>query len=286
MEFFDLFRNKRAADNIEKLENRALLRAIDAVANDDCPGNRQSLYRILLNVILLVPIPELPVNLTRGPSGVATNEPLKLPVLRDKDGQKFIPAFSDLEALRNWDPNAPYIGLTSIDLFKTALTSDVAHIAINLFDPIRRMIRPGGTVTRQEFQLLAEGRLPSGVVGPAVSFQLQEGEQVFVGTPTNEPPPEIVEALLSTAKTIENVDALYLAQIAAQKDHHAISQTVIGVELAEEIPLQQKKPIIGKLADSIRPLLPQNQFLDFMFVDDALGKEIKSRCKLLYRRVL
>src|SRR5215470_4048590 len=217
MGILDLFRGKAQPTTLDRLDNRHLLDAIDRVARADSPENRHNLHRTLLDVILLIPVPELPVTLAKGPSVNTITEPFKLPILSDKDGQKFIAAFSDLEALRNWDPNAPYIGLNSIDLFKSALSSDIDHIAINLYDPTRKMIRPGGTVTRQEFQLLAEGRLPAGVVGPAISFELKEGEQIFVGVPAKEPAPEIIQALQSAAKTVENITALYLAQIAAQR---------------------------------------------------------------------
>ena len=70
------------------------------------------------------------------------------------------PVFTDEEALRNWDPNTPSIGLNSRDLFKLIVPLPFAEVIINPFDPIRKMIRPGGHLTRPEFEALAAGCLP------------------------------------------------------------------------------------------------------------------------------
>jgi SseB protein N-terminal domain/SseB protein C-terminal domain len=283
--FLDRFRGKAPEISLERLDNRPLLTAMDAVAHDDSQEKRQHLYRTLLDVIFLVPVPEVPANLKRGPAVTTTTEPLRLPLLRDSNGNKFIPVFSDLEALRNWDPNAPYIGLHSVDLFKTALSSDVDHIAINLFDPIRKMIRSGGTVTRQEFQLLAGGQIPSGVVGKAIAFDLKPGQRLAMGIPAQEPKQEIMEALLSTAKTIEIISAIYLAQIGSQQNQKWISQTLLGIQLSKAgVTPEQKEKIVKHLIDCIHPRLGQHEFLDFMFVEGALGQQVKSHGKLLYQR--
>src|SRR5919198_531472 len=99
MGFLDLFRGKAQATSLDRLDNRDLLQAIDGVARGDSPENRRNLYRTLLDVVLLGPVPELPANYTRGQSVTTITEPLKLPVFRDKNGHTFVPAFSDLEAL-------------------------------------------------------------------------------------------------------------------------------------------------------------------------------------------
>lgn len=41
--------------------------------------------------------------------------------LTDRQGRRVTPVFSDLAALRNWDPNSPYAGLKAQDFFKKLL---------------------------------------------------------------------------------------------------------------------------------------------------------------------
>ena len=100
-----------------------------------------------------------------------------------------------------------------MDFFKVILDTYADRIVINPFDPIRKMIRPGGTVTRQEFQRLAENQIPSGAVGNAIAFRLEPGQRFAIGIPAREPKAELLDALVCTAKTIDSVVSLYLAQI-------------------------------------------------------------------------
>ena len=106
----DAFRGNKG-ENLEKLENRDLLNAIDALAHSDSAETRDRVYRTLLNVILLIPVAEIPTGFVPGENITHTRTPLRFPLIRDARGNKVVPIFSDLEALRNWDPNALYVGL-------------------------------------------------------------------------------------------------------------------------------------------------------------------------------
>ena len=283
MGIFDRFKKNAQPVDLEKLQNSALLKAIDAMALDSSPENRKRLYNVLLDVLFLVAISEIPANAKSGTWTVTGNEPLQFRLLQDREGNKLFPLFSDLEALRNWDPNTPYIGMKSVDLFKVILGTDADQIVINPFDPIRKMIRPGGTVTRQEFQLLAEKRIPSGVVGSAIAFELKPGQRLAIGIPAREPKAELLDALVSTARTIESVVALYLAQIASQENQKWVSQTLVGIQLNGILGTRGKEDIVRELAESIRPWVDRNQFLDFMIIESGLGQQVRAHGKLLYR---
>lgn len=283
MGIFDRFKKNAQPVDLEKLHNGALLKAIDATALDNSPENRKRLYNVLLDVLFLVPIAEIPANVEAGAWTATGDDPLQFRLLQNREGNKLFPVFSDLEALRNWDPNTPYIGMKSVDLFKVILRTDADQIVINPFDPIRKMIRPGGTLTRQEFQLLAENRIPSGAVGSTIAFDLKPGERVAIGVPAQEPKSELVAALVSTARNIGSVASLYLAQIASQKNQAWVSQTLIGIQLNKNLEKPLREEIVRELGESIRPWLDRNEFLDFMILDGGLAQQVTAHGKLLYK---
>lgn len=280
MGIFDLFRGKAQADSLERLENRPLLQAMEAVARDDSPETRTRLYRTFLDGILIIPTPEAPAGLKPGPFVTTGNESFQFPLLQEARGKKLIPVFSDLEALRNWDPNTPYIGLNSIALFKTVLGTEAEEIRINPFDPIRKMIRPGGTLTRREFQLLAERQIPEATASRRTG--IQPGERILIGIPAEEPPKVVLDALVVTAGSIEDINALFLFQIGSQQNGKWSFQKVIGVQLLHDLNDPQKREIIARLSKSIQPLLRADEFLDFMVLQGALEQQVMTSGKLLY----
>jgi hypothetical protein len=186
-----------------------------------------------------------------------------------------------LQALRNWDPNTPYIGLKSVDLFKTVLSTEADEIRINPFDPLRKMIRPGGTLTRREFQLLCEGRIPSESPGGMERVSFQPGQQILIGIPAKEPPPEVLDALVSTARSIDRINSLYLFQLGWQQDRNWKFQRLIGVRLIDDSD-PQKEEIIRKLAQSIQPLITADEFLNFIVLQGTLEQQVMTSGKLLY----
>ena len=72
-------------------------------------------------------------------------------------------AFTDEEALRNWNKTIPWIALQGTAFFQAVDSTEAEEIVINPYEPENpnsKMIRPGGRVTRWEFEALAEGRIP------------------------------------------------------------------------------------------------------------------------------
>jgi hypothetical protein len=279
--FLDRLRGKVQTNTLEELDNRPLLNAMEDLARQDSRESRALLYRTLLDAILIVPTPELPPNLKTGPFVATGNEAFHFPLLRDSRGTRLVPVFSDLGALRNWDPNTPYIGLNAVALFKTVLGTEAEEIRINPFDPLRKMIRPGGTLTRREFQLLSEGRIPSESPSGMERIAFQPGQQILIGIPAKEPAPEVLDALVSTARSIDRINSLYLFQLGWQQDRNWKFQRLIGVQLIDDSDLQ-KEEVIRKLAQSIQPLIPADEFLDFMVLQGTLEHQVMTSGKLLY----
>jgi len=79
---------------------------------------------------------------------------------QDQQGRRATALFTDEEALQNWDPNAFFMCMHSKQLFPLLRGPDFEYIAINPFDPIRKMLRPCGILAMDEVNQLAEGRIP------------------------------------------------------------------------------------------------------------------------------
>ena len=77
-----------------------------------------------------------------------------------KDGRKWTPVFTDMAALRIWDPNISCAAKPGQDFFKAMMEIDLDEVVINPFDPIRKRIRPMAMVTRFEMKALAAGLVP------------------------------------------------------------------------------------------------------------------------------
>jgi hypothetical protein len=150
----------------EKTDNARLLNAMHDLALRESPENRERLYSELLSAILILPTPEL-----SGQPGhwIADGKrSIQLTGIRNNNGIEVTPAFTDQEALRNWDPNTPSLSLNARSFFELIIPLPFKEVVINPFDPVRKMIRPGGHVTRPEFEALAKGILPR--FGPSTTL--------------------------------------------------------------------------------------------------------------------
>src|SRR5205814_1427309 len=140
----------------------------------------------------------------------------QLPVLaiKDQQGRTVTPAFTDEDALRNWDPNTPHVRIKARALFQVARQSRFAAIVINPFDPIRKMIRPGGYVMRHEFDSLADGYIPVRVTAGGVAYQLPSEKAVPISHASVRD--EILSAIVEAAKGMTEIAALDVGRMAPQ----------------------------------------------------------------------
>jgi len=257
-----------------------LVRAMEEVASNDGAENRKKLYETLLGSMLLVPVPEIPAGLTPGLHTATHETRIQLTAVTDRNQVRVTSAFTDLEALRNWDPNTPYLGLKAQELFRLVMGTDIQAVVINPFDPIRKMIRPGGRVTRVELDLLSKGLIP-GYIGPkGVQFQIKANEKIFIGRPAN-PPSQAVEALLrSKAASFPSIAEIYLFQMATQAGS---SHTVIGINLSENAARDQDQ-IAKSLGTSVQAELKHGQSLDFMFLRGSTLDQVRAAGTLIFRK--
>jgi hypothetical protein len=273
----DLFGKKNGPVEIE---NPSLLQAMDAVAKNDNPESRSRLYQALLDCTLLVPVPEIPDGMSPGHHNVSAGVRIQLTTIPDSKGVRITPAFTDVAALKNFDSNTPYIGLKSIDLFRIlAAVNEIQDILVNPFDPVRKMLRPGGRVTRREILQLANGAAPTNTGHQ--QFELKEQEKVMIGLPANPPSIAAQELLRSKGSEFSEVAVLYFFQMArAQRP----STTVIGIGLSSDASRRRKQEIANALGSSVQSELKGDQFLDFMFLEGPFGDNIRKIGGLIFRR--
>jgi len=262
--------------------NPSFVEAMQEVALHDTPDARKRLYSILLETLLIVPIPEVPTGWKPGLNTTEGNTQLQLVVLQDRQGRKVTPIFSDLVALRNWDPNTPYAGLKAQDFFKVLVTTDVQEIMVNPYDPIRKIVRPGGRITRAEFAGLAQGAIPT-PTSRVEELRLHAGQQAAIGIPARPPRAEVLESLSSVANSMTEIGELYLFQLAAQAEGGWSNHTVIGITLTGTMSDDQRKQVVERLAQSVHGKLDAGACLDFMVLFNSL-EQIKKNSVLVFQR--
>src|SRR5512140_896604 len=90
--------------------NSTLPAAMLAVAHQDSPQNRRTLYQSMLNTWFVVPTREA-VSDKPGFSTVPANAADSFSLEHDSNGQSVAVAFTDEEALRNWNMSIAWISL-------------------------------------------------------------------------------------------------------------------------------------------------------------------------------
>jgi hypothetical protein len=264
--------------------NLALVQAMNKVALNDRPENRKELYAALLGSMLFVRVPEIPAGLNPGLQTTKSGMQIHLISTLDRNQVRVTASFTDLEALRNWDPNTPYLGIKAQDLFRLVMATDIQEIAINPFDPAGKMIRPGGRVTRHEIELLSEGVIPShiGLANPRFQqFQMKANEKVFIGIPAHPPSSAVEGRLTNRANSLPSIAELYVFQMATQAGS---SHTVIGIVLSKELAQDEKDEIVKSMGASVQPELKSDQSMDFMFLRGSIRDQVKALGTLIFRR--
>ena len=271
-----LLGKKGSAD--QRVDNTRLVRAMQDIAQADTPENRAKLYQLFLTSWLFVPVPELPANRAGKPEAATMS--ITLAALNDKNNQHVTPAFTDVEALQNWDPNTPYLAIRAQELFRAVKGTDVEAIIINPYDPIRKMLRPGGRIARFEFLALAEGYVPGSPTGLGVPLTIPAGQKVGLRVAGRPPAESILARLRETANRIPEIRALYVFEMVTAGD---AVHTVVGIELNSSNTSDAGR-IPSLMGNAIQPLLERNQSLDFMIVSEAkLTNEIMEAGKFFSR---
>jgi hypothetical protein len=257
--------------------NSTLPAAMLAVAHEDSPQNRQTLYQSMLNTWFVVPtretVPDKP-----GFSTVPANLADSFSLEHDSSSQPVAVAFTDEEALRNWNKTIPWIALQGTAFFQAVAGTEAEEIVINpyeLDDPASKMIRPGGRVTRWEFEELAEGRIPN----ENPNEQAVESQSVLVTMPKQMPSPEMFDAISEVASTFPEIAGMYFGQVTYPDGE---PHWTIVVEFAADVSGKQVKHMMTALVKAARHVFPRSVTSDLLLASTALGQSVKTLGKKFY----
>jgi len=261
-------------------DNAGLVHAMHEVSVQDNPVTRKRLYEAMLASTLIIPTPELPEQFREpGQKSAGANTQIDMIVFPDKDSRKVTPAFTDLKALRVWDPNTPYLSIKAQSFFEMVAGTDIQSVVINPFDPIRRMVRPGGFVNRAEFDLLAKGLAPSRIGPEGVQFQMKRGQPLLIGVPASPLRDDLKDGLRAAASKKPGIRELYLFQMATSVGP---SLTMIGIEVDETVTTEQEGELALGLGASIKPILGEGRSLDFAILRGELRGKVKANGILIF----
>jgi hypothetical protein len=251
--------------------------AMLAVAHNDTPQNRQTLYQSMLQTWFVAPtkeaVPDQP-----GFSTVPANVADSLSLEHDSSGQPVAVAFTDEEALRNWNKTIPWIALQGTAFFQAVASTEAEEIVINPYnvdDPASKMIRPGGRVTRWEFEELAEGRIPE----EDSNEQAVESQSVLVTMPEQIPTPEMFNAISEVAASFPEIVAMYFGQVIYPNGE---THWTIAVEFAAVPSDKQLHRMMTALAEAAQSVFPKRVAADLLLASTALGESVKTLGKQFY----
>jgi hypothetical protein len=264
-----------------KVGNSQLVQAMHDVALADTAENRKKLYNLLLTATIFIPTPEIPSDLksnAANPAGGTTK--VDIIGLTGKKNQSITPIFTDMEALRNWDPNIPALTMPARAFFQMIGTLSFDEVIINPFDPIRKMLRPGGVLMRFEFAALAQGFIPGrpDASGPGIPMTFPKGQDVAIGAASEQLRDEVLDLVLISAKTVPIIEELYFFYMVIGNNG---GRNVIGVDLSQKVDQEMRQKITRTLAMRAQPLLQKGEYLDFLIMDSPLADTIRQRGKRL-----
>lgn len=251
--------------------NSTLPAAMLAVAHEDSPQNRRTLYQSMLNTWFVVPagktVPDRP-----GLSTVPANVADSLSLEHDSSGQSVAVAFTDEEALRNWNTSIAWIALQGTAFFQAVASTEAEEIVINPYEPENpssKMVRPGGRVTRWEFEELAEGRVPE----KNSNEQGAQAQSVLVTMPKQMPTSAMFSAISEAAGTFPEILGMYFGQVSYPDGE---PHWTIAVEFAEAPSAKQVNRMMTALVKVARRVLPRSVTADLLPASTSLGQSIKT----------
>jgi hypothetical protein len=253
--------------------------AMLAVAHNDTPQNRQTLYQSMLQTWFVAPtkeaVPDQP-----GFSTVPANVADSLSLEHDSSGQPVAVAFTDEEALRNWNKTIPWIALQGTAFFQAVASTEAEEIVINPYnvdDPASKMIRPGGRVTRWEFEELALGNMPQ--IRAEDDTETQTAQSVLVTMPEQIPTPEMFNAMSEVAASFPEIVAMYFGQVIYPNGE---THWTIAVEFAAVPSDKQLHRMMTALAEAAQSVFPKRVAADLLLASTALGESVKTLGKKFY----
>jgi hypothetical protein len=181
------------------------------VAEQDTPGNRRTLFELLLASTLLGAAADPP------PAGIEPG----LATVAGENGP-VLPVFTRPDALLAWRPRGyTPVAVTGRALFEMAARYEAARVEVNPASV------PRGWISPTEIEALARGRLP---LGPTQDVAPAGGMKV--GPPVVRPADELIEA---ARRALEAQPDAVAGWLFATEQADGPAQLMVGVQLARDL---------------------------------------------------
>ncbi len=263
----------------DQLPNAALLSAMDDVSMHASEENWQRLYNELLVCKFIVPVQKVPPEAAESMDLEEGQFPVAIIQARDNAGKLATLVFTDVEALRDWNAEIPYVEMPARNLFQAIKDTEISAVIINLHRPDQQKLRMGGRITRFEFLALAEGMIPGRPDSSGLaSMSVPEGMNVYVMASTEPPSDEVLQSAAAAAREISEVRQLYLFQMTVPGGE---AHNVLGIELLGEPRPPRVEEIMRTIAQSVNTLLSKNEYLDLLVLTGPLIVAVQERGKPL-----
>jgi hypothetical protein len=253
-----------------------------AVAKHDSDANRRVLYESMFKTWFLVPIKAMPEPDTPGFHDVREDTASSFVLENDSAGARVAVAFTDEEALRNWNSSLPWIALQGAGFFQAVLSTDAEEIVVNPFEPENpnsKLIRPAGRITRWEFEWLAQGLSPQDHLDDDAEPQSESPQSVLVTMPKQMPSAEIFKAISESAQAFPEVLGMYFAQLIYPDGH---PHCAIALEFAPGISGEQIERVMIAIKKEAGSHFPKKETLDVFPASTTLGQSVAKSGEKFY----
>ena len=176
--------------------------------------------------------------------------------IQTEDGPVFL-AFTDLGALRAWDPEVrEWAVMVGKDLAAAALEWDAARVAVNPAGPDPGDVLPG------DLAWVASGEAPPEAPGGPPP---PDPSELRFRAPSEEPDPALVDALRAALEGVEALRELYLLE------DGRTGTPVVGMLVEPRSEAAAAAAVLGEL---VRPHVPPGKPLDLVVLDEARHAEL------------
>lgn len=253
----------------------------NAALQHDSPEARERVYREFLRSWLWVCVPELPDGSKSGLTTVREGMNIAVNTPTNAKGVRVLPAFTDVEALANYDPNSPQMAFAAIEVFKMAVQLGVAEVIVNAFDPVRKPIRPGGTLTRREFEALAQGMIPSPTPdGKGQVLKVNRPVQIQIAACSASMGRDAQTKLQAEASQFTELSKIYRYRMRYVET--GTQSEVFGLVCDPQGARFQE--IVAALMSAIQPFVSPDQYVDFTQLRPDQLPVIQKHGELVYER--
>ncbi len=243
-------------EHLAEIRNPELVAAMEALSGaEPDPEARSALYEALQASILIVPTLE-PEDDESTDAGGSQPEQSQIMAFETDAGPSLLIAFTDEEAVLNWQPEAVTIGMHARDVLSLGAANPIAALVLNPAGPATTRI------SRAEFVAIVEGNAPTPVTD---AEPLPEGVTVLIAPPPEDPPDDWIEAFSEMMENYPSIDAAYFFQLQMPAQE---GRLVIGLDLYQGMPANAQDRLLRTMLAEFEETMPEGGELDFVVLDD------------------